>query len=127
MKNNRDIKLKSYDDIFNIKGNYSENEVTLINVNMLVDFRDHPFKVIANKDMEDLFESILLNGILVPIFVRPLGDRYEIISGHRRKYCATKAGLKQVPCIVKEGLICLRTLFMVTSNCSSPFIGKYWA
>jgi ParB family chromosome partitioning protein len=113
---NRNIKLKTYDDIFNVIESLPENDIKYIDTDMLTDFRDHPFKINENKDMEDLLESILANGVLVPILVRPLGDRYEIISGHRRRFCAAKAGLKQVPCVVKDMSYDEAVLVMVDSN-----------
>ena len=49
-----------------------------------------------------LTESIKESGILIPIVVRPMGEKYEILSGHRRVYAAHKAGLEAVPAIVRE-------------------------
>jgi ParB-like chromosome segregation protein Spo0J len=113
---NRDIKLKTYDDIFNVIESLPENDIKFIDINVLLDFRDHPFKVIENKDMDDLLESIKANGILVPVLVRPVGGKYEIISGHRRKFCAVKAGFKQVPCVIRDMSYDEAVLAMVDSN-----------
>lgn len=102
MKNNHNIKLKTYDDIFNVIEKLPENDIKNIDINMLEDFRDHPFKITENKELDELCESIKENGVLVPVIVRPLEEKYEIISGHRRKYCAAKVGAKTIPCIIKE-------------------------
>lgn len=117
MKNDRGIKLKSYDDIFNTKEAPRESDIKHIEIDMLDGFRGHPFKLIENKDMAELLESIKENGILVPLLVRPLGDgRYEIVAGHRRKYCAEKARLKTVPCVVKDISYDEAVLAMIDSN-----------
>lgn len=66
-------------------------------------FERHPYKVIDNEEMEALTESILQNGIVSPIIVRPLENtdsEYEVISGHRRLYAAQKAGLTEVPALI---------------------------
>lgn len=59
----------------------------------------------AQDSLAELAESIRELGILHPIVVRPLsgvsGDKYEIVSGHRRKLAAEMAGLTEVPCVVK--------------------------
>ena len=66
-------------------------------------FEGHPYKVIDNEEMEALTESIMQNGIVSPIIVRPLentDDQFEVISGHRRLYAAQKAGLTEVPALI---------------------------
>ena len=68
-------------------------------------FRDHPYKVRDNAEMEELTESVRVNGILTPITVRPLENtenEYEIVSGHRRVRAAQKAGLTEVPAFVYD-------------------------
>lgn len=65
----------------------------------LMPFEGHPYKVIDNEEMDALVESIRQHGIMTPLIVRPVGDRYEIISGHRRAHAAELAGLETVPAI----------------------------
>jgi ParB family chromosome partitioning protein len=50
-------------------------------------------------NIEELMSSIRSRGILEPILVRPLGDRYEIIAGERRYVAAKNIGLKEIPCL----------------------------
>jgi ParB family chromosome partitioning protein len=69
-----------------------------------------------NKDMEELLQSVQQNGVLVPVLVRPVGDKYEIISGHRRRFCAEKSGLTQIPCVVRDMTYDDAVLIMVDSN-----------
>jgi len=52
--------------------------------------------------LEELAQSIKHNGIIQPLVVRRIGERFRIIAGERRWRAAQKAGLHRVPCIVKE-------------------------
>lgn len=53
-------------------------------------------------DIEGLGKSIKQVGVLEPLLVRPVGDRYEIIAGYRRYKAAQIAHVEKVPCLVKE-------------------------
>ncbi len=78
------------------------NTVITVNVNKLKPFKDHPYQVNANEDMDRLVESIKEKGVLTPLIIRPLEntDEFEVISGHRRLYAAQKAGLETLPAFV---------------------------
>ncbi|EKD70308.1 MAG: hypothetical protein ACD_46C00575G0008 [uncultured bacterium] len=52
--------------------------------------------------LEDLANSIRTQGIIQPIIVRPVGDKYEIIAGERRWRAAQLAGLTEVPAIIRR-------------------------
>jgi len=52
--------------------------------------------------LEELTRSIKSNGIIQPIVVRPLGDRFQIIAGERRWRAAMRAGLTRVPVVVRD-------------------------
>lgn len=75
-----------------------------ISIEKLHPFKDHPYKVMDDEEMEVLAESIHTEGILSPLIVRPLEgtDGYEVISGHRRLHAAQRAGLSKVPAFVYE-------------------------
>ena len=61
-------------------------------------FRDYPFKVKDDADMDMLVQSILDNGVMFPILVRPQAEiGYEIVSGHRRVFACKKAGIEKIP------------------------------
>lgn len=63
----------------------------------------HPFKVLKNKEMEKLVESIKKNGVLQPILVRRVtDDEYEVISGNRRCFAARAAGLMEIDAIIES-------------------------
>ena len=80
-------------------------------------FRDYPFKVKDDADMDMLVQSILDNGVMFPILVRPQAEiGYEIVSGHRRVFACKKAGIEKIPALIRqmdrdEAVIC-----MVDSN-----------
>lgn len=77
--------------------------MTNISINQLHPFKDHPYKVLDNDEMNSLIESVQEHGIMSPLIVRPLEgttDQYEIISGHRRFRAAQKAGLSEVPAFI---------------------------
>src|SRR6202040_1030158 len=52
--------------------------------------------------LEELARSILASGIIQPLLLRPVGDRYELIAGERRWRAAQMAGLTKVPAIVRD-------------------------
>lgn len=83
----------------------------------LYDFPNHPFKVNDDKEMENMVETVKTGGIIMPLVVRQRDDgNYEIISGHRRKMASQKAGLKEVPCIIRDLSDDEATIIMVDSN-----------
>ena len=83
----------------------------------LYDFPNHPFKVRDDEAMQETAESIRQYGVLVPAIVRPREEGgYEIIAGHRRKHGSELAGLKKLPCIIREMDKDTATILMVDSN-----------
>ena len=61
-----------------------------------------PRKSFADEQLQELVDSIREKGILQPLIVRPKGDRYELIAGERRWRAAQKAGIKEVPILIKD-------------------------
>ena len=91
--------------------------ITLIPIEKLIPFRDHPFRVKDDEQMQMLIESIRSVGVLVPGIVRPLeSDTYELIAGHRRKRASELLGLSVMPVIVKDVDCDSATVMMVDSN-----------
>ena len=64
--------------------------------------RSQPRKHFDDSKLQELAESIKEKGILEPLIVRRMGQGYEIVVGERRWRAAQKAGLKEVPVLVKE-------------------------
>ena len=78
-----------------------ETRAEHLSVEKLRPFEGHPFKVTDNEEMDQLVWSILTQGLLTPLVVRPLeNSEYEVISGHRRLYACRKAGIETVPALV---------------------------
>ena len=64
-------------------------------------FKGHPFQVKDDAEMDQLVFSILTQGLLTPISVRPIENgEYEVISGHRRLHACKKAGIETVPALI---------------------------
>jgi ParB/RepB/Spo0J family partition protein len=71
-----------------------------------LDLLDDPFlpqrSQFKDEEFSRLVESIGANGVEVPLKVRPIGDRFQVVAGHRRKRASEVCGLREVPCIVQE-------------------------
>ena len=66
-------------------------------------FEGHPFKVADNEEMDQLVESIMAQGVLTPLVVRPLENgEYEVISGHRRLHACKRAGIESIPALITD-------------------------
>lgn len=93
--------------------------MTNISINKLHEFRDHPYQVLDNEEMNSLIESVQQQGIMTPLIVRPLEDttdEYEIISGHRRFRAAQKAGITEVPAFIRPVSRDEAAIMVVDSN-----------
>ena len=94
-----------------------KEEVVKIKVSDIKDFPKHPFKINNDLNYEELRDSILDNGVLVPAIVRKQEDgKYEMISGHRRKKICEENGISEIPCIVKNISDDEAIIMMVDSN-----------
>lgn len=107
------------DDFFTTQEQRDEakkEKIEELDISLLDTFKDHPFKVLKNEDLNKLEESIKVNGVLEPIIVRKKDDRYEIVSGHRRKLASELIGLKTIPAIIRDMTDDEATIYMVDSN-----------
>lgn len=92
-------------------------KVVDININDIVDFPNHPFKVIDDDKMNETVESVKKYGVIHAIIVRKNKEgKYEIISRHRRKRACEIARKEKIPCIVKDLSDEEATILMVDSN-----------
>lgn len=64
--------------------------------------KSQPRQIFDENALEELTDSIKQNGILQPILVRKKGASYEIVAGERRYQAAKRAGLKEVPVVIKD-------------------------
>ncbi len=95
----------------------TQERVMMLPVSELHDFPGHPFRVRDDEEMEKLAESITQHGILMPGLVRPrAAGGYEIVAGHRRKFASMKAGIREMPVIVRDMDDDTAVILMVDSN-----------
>jgi len=110
----------SLDDLFTTQEQRDDEKLERVNVlqiDEIDNFTDHPYKVRDDAKMDELVDSIENYGIMVPCIVRPKDNgRYEMIAGHRRKHAALRAGITQLPCIVRKLSDDEATILMVDSN-----------
>lgn len=119
-KKNIDLTTFKLDDFFSTQEDRDEDKkekVEIIDLSLIDDFPEHPFKVQENEDLSKLKESIKDNGVLEPIIVRKKeNNRYEIIAGHRRKFASELLGNNFIPCIVRDMTKEEAIVYMVDSN-----------
>ena len=81
--------------------NTKEVQAMQLPIQKLRPFENHPFQVKDDDEMNQLVWSVLTQGVLTPLVVRPLeNDEYEVISGHRRLHACQKAGIEMVPALI---------------------------
>ena len=101
-----DFTLPKLDDLFTtqeMRDDAKLERVQNIPLSELHPFKDHPFKVQNNEEMERMIESIRKVGAITPALARPLPDGgYELISGHRRLVACQVLGIETMPVIVRE-------------------------
>lgn len=101
-----DFTLPKLDDLFTtqeMRDDAKLERVQNILLSELHPFKEHPFKVQNNEEMERMIESIRKVGAITPALARPLPDGgYELISGHRRLAACQVLGIETMPVIVRE-------------------------
>ena len=94
------IELASIDELLGVVNEESAMEIEISKIHP---FKNHPFKVLDDEKMQDLVESVKINGVLTPVLLRmDENEDYEMVSGHRRMHAAQLAGLTTIPAIVRE-------------------------
>ena len=79
-----------------------KEQVVDLSVKDIIDFPKHPFKINNDLNYEELKNSIIDSGVLVPAIVRKMEDgKYQMLSGHRRKKICEEQGIEKIPCIVR--------------------------
>ena len=115
-----DFTLPKLDDLFTtqeMRDDAKLERVQNIPLFKLHPFKDHPFKVQNNKEMERMIESIRKVGAITPALARPLPDGgYELISGHRRLAACQVLGIETMPVIIREMTDDEAVIAMVDAN-----------
>ncbi len=114
------INLRNLDDIFSTAEEREEaklEKVCQIPLKDLYPFKDHPFQVRDDEEMQKVVDSVKEYGVVTPAIARrrPEGG-YELISGHRRHHAAELAGLETMPVIVRNLDDDAATILMVDAN-----------
>ena len=111
------------DDKTTATGEIKREKVRVIPIEFIDDFPDHPFLVKDDESMQQLIRSIEMNGVLNPVIARKKeGERYELISGHRRKRACIALGIESIPIIVRELTRDEAVIEMVDSNLQREYI-----
>ena len=105
-KRKSDFTLPTLDDLFTTQAERDDaklERVKSIPLDKLHPFKNHPFKILNNEEMERMIESIRKVGTITPALARPLPNGgYELISGHRRLAACQVLGIETMPVIVRE-------------------------
>ncbi|MBB5265517.1 ParB family chromosome partitioning protein [Catenibacillus scindens] len=108
------LNFKSVEELLGVVNEEAAMDIEICKIS---GFKGHPFKVIDDDKMQELVESIKVNGVLSPVLIRPTGmDTYEMISGHRRLHAAELAGLTAIPSIIREMTDDEAVIAMVDAN-----------
>lgn len=111
------IGRNALDDLFKTDESRKAEEIIPMQLSELKPFTEQPFKVLDNEDMDELVESVKVNGVLSPIVVRPHPEGgYEILSGHRRARACEIAGITEVPVVIKNLDDDTAVILLVDSN-----------
>ena len=114
-----DLGLTGYDELFmstEERIDAKKPKVDELPLDKLKPFKEHPFKVMEDEEMERLKESIRESGVLIPALARPTENGYELISGHRRLAACRALGLSTMPVIVRNLTDEEAVIAMVDSN-----------
>ena len=82
----------------------ASNGTTMIPVENIVPFHNHPFRLYEGERLDDMVESVREHGILIPVIVQKVADGYEMLAGHNRWNATKIVGIKDIPAIIKENL-----------------------
>ena len=122
----QNIHLPSLDNLFSSESDRQDaklEKVQNLRLSELFSFKDHPFQIRDDEEMQKMVDSIKDHGVLTPAIVRPRPEGgYELVSGHRRHRGCTLAGLDTMPCIVREMDDDTAVILMVDSNCQREHI-----
>ena len=86
------------------RDNMNDNsyKVIEVDINEILPNRFQPREIFEDEALQELSASIREHGVIQPIIVRKVGDKYEIIAGERRFRASKKAGLTTIPAIIRD-------------------------
>ena len=120
------INLPSLDNLFSSEQERQDAKLEKIQILPLTElhpFRNHPFQVRDDDEMDKMVDSVKEYGVMTPAIVRPRKDGgSEIVAGHRRCHASQRAGVETMPCIVRDMDDDTAIILMVDSNCQREHI-----
>lgn len=120
------INLPSLDNLFSSEQERQDAKLEKIQILPLTElhpFRNHPFQVRDDDEMDKMVDSVKEYGVMTPAIIRPRRDGgYEIVAGHRRCHASQRAGVETMPCIVRDMDDDTAIILMVDSNCQREHI-----
>ena len=120
------INLPSLDNLFSSEQERQDAKLEKIQILPLTElhpFRNHPFQVRDDDEMDKMVDSVKEYGVMTPAIVRPRQDGgYEVVAGHRRCHASQRAGVETMPCIVRDMDDDTAIILMVDSNCQREHI-----
>ena len=106
-------------------GGEAKNGVLSVSVSQIDPKIDQPRRTFDSESLAGLADSISANGVLQPILVRKVDDRYEIIAGERRFRASKLAGLSEIPVIVLEADDLAAAKFALIENLQREDLNPY--
>lgn len=92
-------------------------QIIKIDLRKIESFKDHPFRIENDESLKKLRNSIKENGLLNPLVVKKKeNERFEMISGHRRKLALELNGIMEADCYIEELNDDEAVIYMVDSN-----------
>ena len=79
-----------------------ESKVVYLRLDDIIPNRFQPREVFDENGLQELSDSIKEHGVIQPVIVRQLGDKYELIAGERRTKASALAGMTTIPAIIKD-------------------------
>lgn len=103
----------------------AKNGVLSVSISQIDPKIDQPRRTFDSESLAGLADSISANGVLQPILVRKVDDRYEIIAGERRFRASKLAGLSEIPVIVLEADDLAAAKFALIENLQREDLNPY--
>jgi len=86
----------------NTQGQTTQDGINYIDINEIKPNKNQPRKMFNSEKLQELADSIQEHGVIQPLIVRTIDNGYELVAGERRWRAARLAGLKTVPCLIRE-------------------------
>ncbi|MDE6357051.1 MAG: ParB N-terminal domain-containing protein, partial [Eubacteriales bacterium] len=103
MSNDR-MQVDDFNELLRCATEQTSKETEKIEIEKLKHFPNHKFKLYTGERFENMVESVKEYGVLLPIIAWENNYEYIILSGHNRVEACKKAGIDEIPCIIKDNL-----------------------